>query len=98
MLWLVELITWKSCVATGSEDDLNAPILGDNYCINKTDQEKCAQLDGKCRVDIDGYYIEVTLCLIYGIIWYKWAKSKINYLQRLPVKDWHVNHVKSKSS
>jgi MFS transporter, PAT family, solute carrier family 33 (acetyl-CoA transportor), member 1 len=77
---------------------LNAPVIGDNYCTTKLEQDKCAQIGGKCRVDIDGYYIEVTLCLIYGIIWYKWGKSKINYLQRLPVKDWHVNLNKPKLS
>lgn len=77
---------------------MNAPVIGDNYCATKADNDKCAQLDGKCRVDIDGYYIEVTLCLIYGIIWYKWAKSKITYLQKLPVKSWHVDYIKAKSS
>lgn len=97
-LWLVEIITWKSCVADGSEDDLGAAQIGNNTCATKINQEDCHRIGGKCRIDIDGYYIEVIICLIYGIIWYKWARSKINHLQRLPVKSWRVIHEKTKSS
>ena len=98
VLWLIDLITWKSCVADGSERDFSAPKLNNNTCITHTEQEDCQSINGKCRIDIDGYYIEIILCLIYGIIWYKWGRSKINQLQRLPVKAWHVFHSKSKSS
>lgn len=97
-LWLVEIITWKSCVADGHENDLGAPQMGNNTCTNKLDQEDCMKIGGKCRIDIDGYYIEVILCLIYGIIWYKWARPRINQLQKLPIKSWHVFHAKTKSS
>lgn len=97
-LWLVEIITWKSCVADGSENDFSAATLDGNTCSSKLEQEDCSKIGGKCRIDVDGYYIEVILCLIYGIIWYKWARSKINQLQKLPIKSWHVFHTKSKTS
>lgn len=89
-LWFTEIITWKSCVASGSENDLGAAPLGNNSCIDKIEQDDCSKIGGKCRIDIDGYYIEIILCLIYGIIWYKWGRTKINQLQRLPVQSWRV--------
>jgi PAT family acetyl-CoA transporter-like MFS transporter 1 len=94
VLWLIDIITWKSCVADGSEGDFSAPKLDNNTCLTKIDQEDCLKIGGKCRVDIDGYYIEIIICLIYGIIWYKWGRSKINQLQRLPIKAWHVFQAK----
>lgn len=97
-LWLTEIITWKSCVSSGSENDFSAPKLGDNVCGSKLEQEDCLKLDGKCRIDVDGYYIEVILCLIYGIFWYKWGRSRINYLQKLPINAWRVIQDKTKSS
>lgn len=97
-LWLVEIITWKSCVASGSKDDFSAPILGNNTCLTKIDQEDCTKIGGNCRIDIDGYYIEVIIGLVYGIFWYKWGRTRINQLQKLPIKNWHVVHVKAKSS
>ncbi|CRL01967.1 CLUMA_CG015131, isoform A [Clunio marinus] len=97
-LWLVEIITWKSCVETGADNDFSAPMMNNNTCSDKSEQESCVKIGGSCRVDIDGYYIEVILCLIYGIIWYKWSKPKINHLQKLPIKNWHVQHLKTKTS
>jgi len=96
-LWLVEIITWKSCVAKGSENDFSAAKISNSTCANKTEQEDCSGIGGTCRIDIDGYYIEIIICLIYGIIWYKWARSKINQLQKMPVKSWHVFHEKKSS-
>jgi MFS transporter, PAT family, solute carrier family 33 (acetyl-CoA transportor), member 1 len=85
-------------VSAGSQNDFGAPVLGNNTCATKLDQDNCTKIGGACRVDIDGYYIEVIICLIYGIIWYKWGRSKINQLQKLPIKSWHVAHIKTKSS
>jgi MFS transporter, PAT family, solute carrier family 33 (acetyl-CoA transportor), member 1 len=98
MLWLIDFITWKSCVASGNENNFSAPTLNNNTCQTHTEQEDCFRINGKCRVDCDGYYIEVIVCLIYGIIWYKWGRSKISQLQRLPVKAWHVFQDKAKTS
>lgn len=41
-------------------------------------------------VDIDGYYIEVAINVVYGIIWYQWGKRMLNYLQKLQRHEWHV--------
>ncbi|CAO1416279.1 unnamed protein product [Diamesa tonsa] len=96
-LWLTDVITWKSCVAVGSEKNFSAQVLANNTCLNKVEQEDCTKMGGQCRIDVDGYYIECILCLIYGVFWYKWGRTKINYLQKLSVKSWHVVFGKQKS-
>lgn len=97
-LWLTDIITWKTCVEADKESDFSAPQLGNNSCLNHLEQEDCTKIGGACRLDIDGYYIEIILCLIYGIFWYRWGRSKINYLQKLPIRSWHVFSTKGKSS
>lgn len=98
ILGLIDFVTWKSCVASGSEGDFGAPKLNNNTCISHAEQEDCLRINGKCRVDIDGYYIEIILCLIYGIIWYKWGRSKVSQIQKFPVQAWHVFRSKGWSS
>lgn len=50
----------------------------------------CIKGGGKCNITIDGYYIECTICLIYGLIWYKWGSKQIRYLQNQPMKIWRI--------
>lgn len=85
-LWFVDVITWESCVADG-----NATILlSDNNCGNKVAKSECISNGGTCRIDVDGYYIEVALNVIYGIIWYQWGKKVLKYLQDVPRHEWHI--------
>lgn len=39
---------------------------------------------------IDGFYVESLICLIYGIVWFKWGTSQFRFLQTLPRKAWRV--------
>lgn len=52
--------------------------------------QACTAAGGTCEIRLDGYYIECVICLVYGLIWYQWGRHKINYLQNLPTKAWHV--------
>lgn len=47
-------------------------------------------MNGRCDTTIDGYYLEVLICLIYGMIWYKWGTTQIRHLQAMPMKVWRV--------
>ncbi|XP_062543928.1 acetyl-coenzyme A transporter 1 [Armigeres subalbatus] len=79
VLWMVDVLTWKQCS--------NAV---DNPCSDTVEQEACINDGGKCNIRIDGYYIEIAVCLVYGILWYQWGKHKIRYLQGLPLSAWRV--------
>jgi MFS transporter, PAT family, solute carrier family 33 (acetyl-CoA transportor), member 1 len=87
-MWLVDVITWKSC---GYAEFSNSTVLlTDNNCADKLAVSECEKFGGHCQIDIDGYYIEVALNVVFGIFWFQWAKKIINYLQALPISDWHV--------
>lgn len=87
----MDIITWQSCVPVVPVGRTNATLsLIDNKCANKEEKGQCIRNGGTCRIDVDGYYIEVLLSVIYGILWYQWGKRVLNYLQDVPRHEWHV--------
>lgn len=89
-LWLVDIITWKSCVYDGVSNSTNVLTLSDNKCIDTAAKNECIGSGGRCQIDIDGYYIEVAVNVVYGIVWYQWGKRVLEHLQSLDRKEWHV--------
>lgn len=87
VLWMVDVLTWRSCSNNEQND-----------CAGSVEQEACTTGGGKCRIDIDGYYIEIAVCLVYGILWYQWGKHQIRYLQNLPLKAWRVVRLQKQHS
>ncbi|XP_015124248.1 acetyl-coenzyme A transporter 1 [Diachasma alloeum] len=77
-LWFVDALTWKSCNSDANND-----------CGTPTAQEQC-ELNGKCITRLDGFYLESIVCVIIGVVWFRWGKRKINYLQSRPMTDWKV--------
>jgi len=63
-LWLVDFITWKSCVYD-SFSNTTIPF-NNNQCENLDAKSECVSNGGRCQVDIDGYYIEIAVNFIYG--------------------------------
>jgi len=57
VMYSADYLTWKTC------------SLGDGKCRTPAEEKNCGMLGGACRPYIDPYYIEVTLCTIFGIIW-----------------------------
>lgn len=88
-LWLVDIITWKSCIS--DQAILNATVyITGNKCADKAEKQLCIDEGGHCKIDIDGYYIEVAINVVYGIIWYQWGKRVLEHLQSLQRHEWHV--------
>ncbi|XP_038062016.1 acetyl-coenzyme A transporter 1-like [Patiria miniata] len=81
-LWLVDFLTWKSCVggAAGEGAELD--------CDNKAEAKACSEAGGHCETDIDGYYIEITACLIIGFCWLLWQSKRVRHLQDLNEDAW----------
>lgn len=87
--WFVDVITWRSCIY--NENDFNATIsTTENNCANDIKIAQCRDSGGHCEIYIDGYYLEVAMNICYGILWFWWGKQTIDYLQKLPVSDFHV--------
>ncbi|XP_040168681.1 acetyl-coenzyme A transporter 1 [Anopheles arabiensis] len=79
VLWLVDYLTWKRCSNSA-----------DNDCSDGALKDACSAGGGKCTITIDGYYIEIFVCLLYGLVWYRWGSGRIRQLQELPLKAWRV--------
>lgn len=94
MLWLVDNLTWKSCVV--EEETKNLMTLTNNTCSNKMELETCGGIGGSCEILFDGYYFECIMSLVYGVIWYFWARVKINRVQNIPLESWRVQHKSNK--
>lgn len=93
-LWFVDVISWKRCIfdensATNSTTG-DLFFIDDNKCQDKAAKDVCLSNGGYCHIDIDGYYIEGVFSVLYGIIFYLFAKKLIRYLERLPLDDWHI--------
>lgn len=91
-LWLVDLITWKSCeLPSGPILLSNAMEAMNNHCVNQNQTDTCTkEWKGKCHSDIDGFYIEVCINSIYGLFWWFWARKMIDRVQRIPSNDWLI--------
>lgn len=89
----MDIISWKRCIfdennSNSTGNSLN--LLPDNRCDNKAAKVTCIENGGHCHTDIDGYYIEQAFYLIYGIVFYQFGKRVVNYLEKLPLDDWHI--------
>lgn len=80
MLWMTDVLTWNQCT--------NGPTT--NTCSNPAEKDACKSAGGSCEITIDGYYVECALCLLFGLVWYQWGKSKVHELQSLPLSAWRV--------
>lgn len=91
-LWVVDLLTWKQCNYKKAEMNSNFTLshLSNNTCSSKLEKVICTEIGGTCDTKIDGFYIEIGISLIYGLIWYKIFKSVIYRLQRYAQDDWYV--------
>ncbi|XP_053204548.1 acetyl-coenzyme A transporter 1-like [Panonychus citri] len=75
-LWLLDYSTFKHC------------SIGDSNCDNEEAITFCSASGGKCNTTIDGYYVQLVILTILGLIWLKWARKRIDKIQNLPPKDW----------
>lgn len=90
-LWFVDVITWRRCIFDEellSSNSTSLPL--NNKCSDKIEKEICTKSGGKCHTDIEGYYIEIGINVVYGIVWFCLIKNLILYLQSLPAKEWYV--------
>lgn len=91
-MWMVDVLTWKSCVFDGNSSAVynSSVFIKDQSCSNEITLKKCTENGGDCEIIIDGYFIEVSLNITFGIFWFFWARKLIKKLEKLPLSDWHV--------
>lgn len=90
-IWFVDVITWKSCVMDDKLKSFNSTYsFEDNKCFNKDAKAMCIENGGRCDIEVDGFYIEVAMNVIYAVLWYQLGKRTAKFLEELPMSDWRV--------
>uniref|UniRef100_A0A1B6GXL1 Major facilitator superfamily (MFS) profile domain-containing protein n=1 Tax=Cuerna arida TaxID=1464854 RepID=A0A1B6GXL1_9HEMI len=75
-LLLVEPLTFKRC-----------PTNDSNTCSTPELTKDCA---GGCLTQLDGYYVLIAACTVFGILWLMWAIPVTRELQRKDSQEWKV--------
>lgn len=78
-LWLVDGLTWSSCVGA------SIPGL---HCSGKIHAKDCTNAGGVCQIFVDGYYVESIVCVVLGVLWLRWKGKQTRALQDLPESVW----------
>uniref|UniRef100_A0A2S2QHE6 Acetyl-coenzyme A transporter 1 n=1 Tax=Sipha flava TaxID=143950 RepID=A0A2S2QHE6_9HEMI len=77
---MIDLLTFKEC-----------SLDSKNNCSTSNLQNTCTANGGDCNVLMNGYYIEVALCTIIGILWYNIFRGVLQNLQTKDYTHWLVN-------
>jgi len=81
-LWSVDSLTWKSCQGS---------LLQGNSCLDPAEALACTESGGHCATDLDGYYVESVVCIVFGFIWLRWGRNIIKQLQAKDESAWKVH-------
>ncbi len=83
ILFLINQVSWKYCKNTQAHDSID--------CSSLESQMICEKHNGTCEIYIDGYYVLVAVCSIFGIFWYRYFTPMVLWLEARPEKEWRVN-------
>lgn len=50
----------------------------------------CTESGGQCVVDVDGFYVESFICILFGFLWLRWGRKTIEQLQSKEEAAWMV--------
>lgn len=62
-------------------------------CSSKSDEELCVAEGNTCMYVVDGYYVCVGICVAIGIVWYAIFFRRIQRIQKIERREWHVTRV-----
>ncbi|KAG8276261.1 hypothetical protein J6590_069007 [Homalodisca vitripennis] len=76
VLLLVDPLTFSQC-STDPE----------NTCSNSKWAMECS---GECETYVDGYYVLIAICTMFGLLWLRWAIPTVRELQKKDPQAWKV--------
>lgn len=79
-LSIVDRVTWKNCISNES-GSLIGPCM---------DELSCKTAGGSCAVTYDGYYILSAFCAVFGFLWYRLMRRRIERLQDVDKYSWSL--------
>ncbi|XP_015756178.1 PREDICTED: acetyl-coenzyme A transporter 1-like [Acropora digitifera] len=89
-LWMVDGLTWTTCVGGICNTALYHCIEGDLswHEGNMHWNPACSDAGGVCKTLVDGYHVESLICVVLGFLWLQWKGQKTRSLQDLPESVW----------
>ncbi|XP_060878679.1 acetyl-coenzyme A transporter 1-like [Metopolophium dirhodum] len=85
---------WTSSVAIGMIDFLTfkqCSLDHKNNCSTPNLKNMCKTIDGDCVVIVNGFYVEMALCTIFGFIWLCIFRNILKKFQNKGRSHWLVN-------
>ncbi|RQM23139.1 hypothetical protein B5M09_004674, partial [Aphanomyces astaci] len=61
-----------------------------NGCGDSDAKFACESTGGVCSIVTDGYFVEVGVCTVVGVLWLALAYQHVDKLQKLPMTAWRV--------
>ncbi|CAF0992314.1 unnamed protein product [Brachionus calyciflorus] len=91
-LYLINLLTFKSCVQDGFENSFNNVTINfqANKCSSTIDIKECKEMGGKCITDFDAYYYLVLGFSFLGFMWLIVFRRLYLSLASLPKSKWEI--------
>ena len=86
-LFFVDRLSTFDCQTKMEGASLNSTVLDWDSKALKSD---CATAGGDFVTVYDGYYLEVIVTTTLGFFWLWYIRSKVEFMDSKPVKDWHV--------
>uniref|UniRef100_A0A2S2NMY7 Acetyl-coenzyme A transporter 1 n=1 Tax=Schizaphis graminum TaxID=13262 RepID=A0A2S2NMY7_SCHGA len=78
-LKFIDFLTFKKC-----SNDF------ENSCSTVDLQNTCNTNGGNCLITVDGYYVEIIICVVIGFIWYGMFKNMFKNFQTKSSSYWMV--------
>ncbi|VVC28211.1 Major facilitator superfamily domain,Acetyl-coenzyme A transporter 1 [Cinara cedri] len=79
-LKMVKVLTFSKCSNDFRNNNYSTSVL----------KPSCDTNNGNYLVTVDGYYVEVIISMIIGLIWYLSCKKPIKNLQKLSLSHWSI--------
>jgi len=109
-LWMVDLVTWKSCdikEASGSDGtpigsltknitSLSEIDLTGNVCYGTAQVEACEGANRECNTLSDGFFGLGIVTVLFGFVWFVWALRTMRKLQEVEVMEWRLTKTDTK--
>jgi MFS transporter, PAT family, solute carrier family 33 (acetyl-CoA transportor), member 1 len=103
VLSFVDELTWATCAGGSSHGEvcqkkdqkevrINVPYLRFVvlYEVTSSFWQACESSGGNCSTDLDGFYVQMLICTIFGLFWFKFFRKRITALQNLPERAWRI--------
>lgn len=79
-LKMVDMLTFSSC-----SNDVQ------NSCSTLDLENICNINDGHCEAVVDGYYVEVIICLVIGFVWFAVFKNHLKFFESKDRSHWLID-------